>query len=70
VGAVSSETTSATGDQTTSLTITFMCSRCGRILGTYTGKYFVAEGLERVLCLECYMDRLGRSRPFPPSQEK
>jgi hypothetical protein len=51
-------TTSATGDQTT-LTITFMCSRCGRVLGTYTGKYFVAKGLERILCLECYTEMFG-----------
>jgi hypothetical protein len=57
---VSSETASATGDQTTTLTITFMCSRCGRILGTYTGKYFVAKGLERILCLECYTELFGR----------
>jgi hypothetical protein len=53
-------TTSATGGQTTSLTVTFMCSRCGRALGTYTGKYFVAEGLKRVLCLECHMELFGR----------
>jgi hypothetical protein len=54
-----SEAAGATGGQTT-LTVTFMCSRCGRVLGTYTGRYFVAEGLKRVLCLECHMELFGR----------